>query len=213
MAVVKLKSASLRPIYRTMRLRLAAFVLGLALLGASAVVAVRRHTDERLRVIDAATGRVVDDGALPATGATAGRYRVVTAPKDRWSRAFGPSGAATGGIGLLLLPFALSTSGPYDRPLRDGALADELTGLPNRALFRDRVRQAVLQTRRDGGLAAVLLLDLDRFKEVNETLGHEKGDQLLNDVAERLQETLRDADTVARFHGDEFAVLIPRLEE
>jgi diguanylate cyclase (GGDEF)-like protein len=210
---VKLKSAALRPIYRVMRLRLAAFLLGLALLGATAVVAVRRHTDARLRVIDAATGRVVDDAALPAGGATAGRYRVVAAPKDRWSRAFGPSGAATGGVGLLLLAFALSSFRTYERRLRDAALSDELTGLPNRALFRDRVRQAVLQTRRDGGLAAMLIIDLDRFKEVNDTLGHAKGDQLLCDVGARLVETLRDADTVARFGGDEFAVLIPRIED
>jgi diguanylate cyclase (GGDEF)-like protein len=113
----------------------------------------------------------------------------------------------------LLTGFTVASLRAYRHTLRNAALSDELTGLPNRALFRDRVRQAVLQSRRDGGLAAVLLLDLDRFKEVNETLGHQKGDQLLNDVADRLHDTLRDADTVARFHGDEFAVLIPRLEE
>src|SRR6185312_7300123 len=89
------------------------------------------------------------------------------------------------------------------------ALHDALTGLPNRTLFTQRLAQA-LQTGLAGGHPlAVMVLDLDRFKEVNDTLGHHFGDELLQQVAERVSEVLRDSDTVARLAGDEFAVLLP----
>jgi diguanylate cyclase (GGDEF)-like protein len=143
-------------------------------------------------------------------------FVVISSPKvaaTGWWQSFGSTNAAMAAAALLLLAFALSSLRVYQRKLRAAALSDELTGLPNRTLFRDRVRQALLQTRRDGGLAATLMIDLDRFKEVNDTLGHLKGDQLLTEVGARLRETLRDADTVARLGGDEFAVLIPRIEE
>jgi diguanylate cyclase (GGDEF)-like protein len=91
------------------------------------------------------------------------------------------------------------------------ALHDALTGLPNRTLFRDRLRQALAAARRDGCEAAVMLLDLDRFKEVNDTLGHESGDLLLAELARRLREVVRQSDTIARLGGDEFAVLLPRV--
>jgi diguanylate cyclase (GGDEF)-like protein len=87
------------------------------------------------------------------------------------------------------------------------ALHDSLTGLPNRLLFRDRVEQALLAARREAGSFAVLLIDLDRFKEINDTLGHESGDRVLEEVAQRLRWTLRESDTVARLGGDEFALL------
>jgi diguanylate cyclase (GGDEF)-like protein len=88
------------------------------------------------------------------------------------------------------------------------ALHDALTGLPNRRLFRQRIEQTVEDL---GGLkAAVLVLDLDRFKEVNDTLGHEAGDQLLQELGARLRQVVRASDTVARLGGDEFGVLLPR---
>src|SRR4029077_20865652 len=82
----------------------------------------------------------------------------------------------------------------------------------NRTLFRDRLRQALLTAAREGGLTAVLMIDVDRFKEVNDPLGHHKGDLLLQEVGVRLRSQLREGDTVARFGGDEFAVLVPRIE-
>ena len=90
------------------------------------------------------------------------------------------------------------------------ALHDGLTGLPNRVLFQQRVEQ-VLNGSTASGKAAVMLLDLDRFKEVNDTLGHHNGDLLLQEIGERLRRILRAGDTVARLGGDEFAVLLPQL--
>ncbi|MBI5105804.1 MAG: EAL domain-containing protein [Solirubrobacterales bacterium] len=85
---------------------------------------------------------------------------------------------------------------------------DALTGLPNRVLLRGRLEEAVRLARRDGGRAVVLLLDLDHFKEINDTLGHGHGDLLLREVAQRLRDALREEDLVARLGGDEFAVLL-----
>jgi len=97
-----------------------------------------------------------------------------------------------------------------DQALWRQALHDPLTDLPNRTLLFDRLRQAVLAAGRDGATLALLLLDLDRFKEINDTLGHHVGDLALQEVAERLSGALRASDTVARLGGDEFAVILPR---
>ncbi len=89
------------------------------------------------------------------------------------------------------------------------ALHDALTGLPNRRLLQDRLDRAIATSERSGKRLALMILDVDRFKEVNDTLGHDRGDSLLKEVANRLTEVVRDADTVARLGGDEFAVLAP----
>ena len=87
------------------------------------------------------------------------------------------------------------------------ALHDQLTGLANRALLEDRLSQALTRYRRSGEQVALLMLDLDRFKQVNDTLGHNAGDKLVQEVGERLRSLLRETDTVARIGGDEFAIV------
>lgn len=92
------------------------------------------------------------------------------------------------------------------------AYHDSLTDLPNRALFLDRLQQAILRSHRDEKGLAVLLIDLDGFKEINDALGHHAGDLVLQEVATRLRGALRASDTVARLGGDEFAVLLPATD-
>ena len=92
--------------------------------------------------------------------------------------------------------------------LREQATHDVLTGLPNRGLFHDRVLQAVALARRNGRLAALLFVDLDGFKKVNDKYGHRTGDLLLVGVASRLSKAIRESDTAARLGGDEFAVVL-----
>jgi diguanylate cyclase (GGDEF)-like protein/PAS domain S-box-containing protein len=95
-----------------------------------------------------------------------------------------------------------------ERALTHQALHDALTGLPNRVLLADRLELALRTARREGGTAALLLLDLDDFKDVNDTFGHDAGDHLLWALARRLLECVRDTDTVARLGGDEFAIVL-----
>jgi diguanylate cyclase (GGDEF)-like protein/PAS domain S-box-containing protein len=91
------------------------------------------------------------------------------------------------------------------------AFHDPLTNLPNRLLFNDRLTLAVAQAHRHSQRLAVLFLDLDRFKVINDSLGHSVGDELLRQVAERIQESVREGDTVARLGGDEFTLLVPGI--
>jgi len=110
--------------------------------------------------------------------------------------------------GLVLNTRDISERRQLEDQLVHQAFHDSLTSLANRALFKDRVDHALLRTKRQTPSVAVLFLDLDGFKEVNDSLGHAAGDRLLIQVAERLHSCVRPSDTVARFGGDEFAVLI-----
>lgn len=97
--------------------------------------------------------------------------------------------------------------------LEHQALHDDLTGLPNRTLFQDRLEQTIKHAQRAGSSFAIILMDLDRFKEVNDTLGHNVGDLLLKEVGRRLNDTVRIADTVARLGGDEYVIILENLSE
>lgn len=100
----------------------------------------------------------------------------------------------------------------YQDQLQHQALHDSLTELPNRTLFEDRVQQALRTAHREKRLFSILLADLNHFKEVNDTLGHRAGDELLTTVGKRFQATLRESDTVARFGGDEFVFLLANTD-
>jgi diguanylate cyclase (GGDEF)-like protein len=123
------------------------------------------------------------------------------------------------GLTLLYLSLFRIVAGASTRLRRQAAenehlaLHDPLTDLPNRSLFHDRAQQAILAARRDGAGVALMILDLDRFKEVNDTLGHHNGDLLLQEIGGRLRAGLRESDSVARLGGDEFGLLLPHVAD
>jgi diguanylate cyclase (GGDEF)-like protein len=115
--------------------------------------------------------------------------------------------------GLVLTGHDVTDRLALQNEMEHRALHDTLTGLPNRALLADRFKQALRGAERDGTSVGLLLLDLDRFKEVNDTFGHHYGDGLLRQIGPRLASVLRDVDTIARLGGDEFAVLLPDVHD
>ena len=112
---------------------------------------------------------------------------------------------------VLVTAYEITNRKEAEDRTRHVAFHDALTSLPNRALFVDRAQAALALAHRDSGTVGVILLDIDRFKHVNDSLGHDVGDQLISRVAERLREVLRGSDPVGRLGGDEFAVLLPGL--
>ncbi|MEO5656241.1 MAG: EAL domain-containing protein [Nitrospiria bacterium] len=161
------------------------------------------HPDDRDRVTDAR--------ALQAGGAYDEEYRIVKPDGAiRWirDRAF-PIKDASGAVYRIAgIAQDITDRKQHEETVRHLAYYDALTGLPNRTLLHDRLQQAVLLGRRSGNPVALLLMDLNRFKEVNDTLGHHKGDLLLQQVGMRLHDLIRESDTVGRLGGDEFAVLL-----
>ncbi|HEX6751543.1 MAG TPA: EAL domain-containing protein [Longimicrobium sp.] len=177
------------------------------------------YANPATRHVLAEVGTPLEDGFLPrnhrglCAAALAGGQPIRTVEVDVDDRVFSWTYHPHVEMGVVHL-FAddITARRAVEEQLRHDALHDALTGLPNRHLFMERLARAVLQEkRREGYLFAVLFLDLDRFKVVNDSLGHAVGDELLVAVAGRLKNVLRETDTVSRFGGDEFAVLLDDL--
>jgi diguanylate cyclase (GGDEF)-like protein/PAS domain S-box-containing protein len=116
-------------------------------------------------------------------------------------------------LGLILTMRDTTERKKFEEQLTHQAFHDALTGLPNRALFHDRLGHALTRRSEDASTVAILFLDLDDFKTVNDSLGHEAGDEILVEVSNRLQSCLRSSDTPARLGGDEFAVLLEGISD
>src|SRR5450830_81299 len=114
-------------------------------------------------------------------------------------------------ISVLAVGRDITEIAAYRKQIHKLAFFDPLTNLPNRSLLSDHIRQAVADAARHGQQFGLMMIDLDRFKEINDTLGHSVGDQVLSETAERLQKCVRSYDTVARLGGDEFAILFPEI--
>ena len=121
---------------------------------------------------------------------------------------YGPDGCVRS---VLMVTRDISERADAESQVHYLAHYDLLTGLPNRALFRDRLLQAMAQAKRSDTLVAVMFLDIDHFKDINDTLGHAVGDQLLKEIAQRIRSCVRETDTVARFGGDEFGLIQTNL--
>jgi diguanylate cyclase (GGDEF)-like protein len=117
-------------------------------------------------------------------------------------------GSAATGLGILIGVVVIRNSNRQASLLQRQAMYDNLTNLPNRVLFADRLQQAIRVSRREQRPFALIIMDLDRFKEINDTLGHHAGDQVLLHVGNCVRSCLRESDTVARMGGDEFAILL-----
>ena len=115
--------------------------------------------------------------------------------------------------GLVTLMLDISERKLMEQRIWEEANYDSLTGLPNRRMFRNRLDEEIKRSRRSGLSCALLLVDLDRFKEVNDTLGHEMGDHLLVEAAKRITACVRESDSVARLGGDEFMVILPEITD
>ena len=197
---------------------------GVVVVGRGGVVLSANPAAERFFGVEAggAAGRTIDDflGQLPefpqtpAEGGGPRQYSFETtlgaAGDERYVEVVAsPLAANPGSPGLVLSMRDVTDRHLLHEELEHKALHDDLTGLPNRGLMRAHLKELLALQRRDGGELALLMLDLDRFKDINDTHGHAAGDVVLQAAARRLRESLRESDLVARLGGDEFAVILP----
>ena len=167
------------------------------------------HRDDR-ELFDATLRHAVKQGTDFSVD-----YRVVWADgSEHWIANRGQVHRGADGRAQRVIGVAMDIT---DRKIAEQRIAhmahhDALTGLPNRVLLRDRIQQAIAQAHRNTTQLAVLFIDLDRFKTINDSLGHQLGDRLLQSVASRILVCVREGDTVSRVGGDEFVIVIPAIE-
>jgi diguanylate cyclase (GGDEF)-like protein/PAS domain S-box-containing protein len=183
--------------------------------------AVGRHLTEAFRIVDATTRKAIMDpmakaasedlpGKLPLNCVLIHRDGHEAFIEDSVAPIHDREGKVTGAV---IVFRDVSVARAQAEEMTRLAEHDSLTGLPNRLLFCDRVGQAISLARRHGGRAAVLFLDLDGFKHINDSLGHAAGDEFLKSMAKRLLNCVRTPDTVSRQGGDEFVMLLQDLQE
>jgi diguanylate cyclase (GGDEF)-like protein len=201
--------------YVGLRLRLSNSLSGHCVRTASITISDDTTCDSR---VDAEACRKVNAASMVIVplfrkGETVGVLKIVS---DK-PRAFGSEDVQTLQLMAGLLGGALGQQlevnerQALEEKLRQMAQEDPLTGLPNRALFHDRLAQAVARGKRGKGCLAVMYIDLDYFKQVNDTYGHESGDAVLTEFSSRLRSLVRESDTLARLGGDEFALIVENI--
>ncbi len=171
----------------------------------------------------AAVARVGADAQLLAEGVeslTSGQrdsfvleYAIEDGSENRWYQARLTRFGEASELRILVTHYDVTELKVAEHALQRGAMFDALTGVPNRMLLLDRVNSAIAGARREARMVAVMIMDLDRFKEVNDNLGHHAGDLVLQQVAQRITEVLRDTDTLGRLGGDEFGVLLTAISQ
>ncbi len=180
---------------------------------------------DELRVVwyfMAIAGTYILLGRVPGLLSTVASIATIVVVNPRLQLPFSPLAVTTITLSLLSSSLFFFVFASYARSLYQRAqesrahllelsMYDPLTRLPNRRLLVERLQRAMVECRRNGRLGALMFLDLDRFKDVNDSLGHDTGDMLLMEVSRRLQACVREMDTVARMGGDEFIVLLPLL--
>ncbi len=168
----------------------------------------RRDGSPHPREECSAHASLVDGQVHRVTGETFWRKNGASFPVESSSVPIVENGAI---VGAVITFRDITDRQKTEHKIRQLAYFDALTGLPNRRLLRDRLKALLAQERRTGGRFAVLFIDLDGFKDINDSLGHSNGDRFLRVIAERLKKSLRDCDTLARLGGDEF-ILIGRIQ-
>jgi diguanylate cyclase (GGDEF)-like protein/PAS domain S-box-containing protein len=158
-----------------------------------------RNVELRLKCKDDSTQRFFDTRTLPIELSSMGIYQNENSPKKKTY------------LGTYGVARDITERKMAEETINFQAYHDLLTNLPNRALLRDRLSLAITQAKREEEMLAVMFLDLDRFKNINDSLGHVIGDELLQQVSTRLKSCIREGDTLARFGGDEFTLLLPKI--